>query len=57
MADPGFPRGVGVNSKGGCENYYLANVSQKLHEIERIWIWGGVGASGPDTPFRSANDK
>ena len=34
VADPGFSRGGGANSKIG---YYLANFSQKLHEIERIW--------------------
>ena len=40
MADPGFSRGGGANSKG----YYLAITSRKLHGIERIW-----------TPPRSAN--
>ena len=38
VADPGFPQGRGANSK---RSYYLAIFSQKLHEIERIWTWGG----------------
>ena len=45
MADPGFPRGGGANSPGGggVETYDFAKFSQKLHEIERIWIPGGGG--------------
>ena len=37
MADPGFPRGGGANSPGGAPTYDFAKISQKLHEIERIW--------------------
>ena len=36
VADPGFPRGLGANPKGGVQTYYLANFSQKLHENEEI---------------------
>ena len=41
MADPGFPRGGGANSPG-APTYEFAKISQKLHEIERIWALGGV---------------
>ena len=37
VADPGFPRGGGANSRGGAPTYDFAKFSQKLHEIERIW--------------------
>ena len=40
MADPGFPRGEGANSSVGVPAYDFAKISQKLHEIERIWTWG-----------------
>ena len=44
MADPGFPRGEGANSPGGGggATYDFAKISQKLHEIERIWTPGGT---------------
>ena len=35
VADPAFPRGGGANSPGGPNDF--AKISQKLHEIERIW--------------------
>ena len=41
MVDPGFPRGGGANSPGGAPTYDFAKISQKLHEIERIWTPGG----------------
>ena len=41
MADPGFPRGGDANSPGGGPTYDFAKISQKLHEIERIWALGG----------------
>ena len=42
VADPGFPRGGGANSRGGgAPTYDFAKYSQKLHEIERIWTPGG----------------
>ena len=44
VADPGFPRGGGANSPGGAPTYDFAKISQKLHEIERIWAPGGGGA-------------
>ena len=44
VADPGFPRGGGANSPGGAPTYDFAEISQKLHEIERIWTPGGGGA-------------
>ena len=37
MADPGFPRGGGANSRGGAPTYDFTKFSQKLHLIERIW--------------------
>ena len=42
VADPGFPRGGGANSPGGVPTYDFAKISQKVHEIERIWTPGGV---------------
>ena len=36
VADPGFPR-----EGGGAPTYDFAKISQKLHEIERIWTPGG----------------
>ena len=48
VEDPGFPRGGGANSPGGggkgAPTYDFAKISQKLHEIERIWVPGGGGA-------------
>ena len=42
VADLGFPRGGGANSPGGgAPTYDFAKISQKLHEIERIWTPGG----------------
>ena len=39
VADPEFTRGVRNNSKRGCEQLLFWPIySQKLHEIERIWI-------------------
>ena len=43
VADPGFPRGEGVNPPGWTPTYDFAKFSQKLHEIERIWTLGGGG--------------
>ena len=43
VADPGFPRGGGANTKGGgVPTYYLANFSGKLHENEEILGQGGA---------------
>ena len=44
VADLGFPRGGGANSPGGAPTYDFTKISQKLHEIERIWTPGGGGA-------------
>ena len=55
MADPGFPRGGGTNSRGGRQHTILANFPKKLHEIERIWTQGGTHPSRPlslDPPLR-----
>ena len=41
VADPGFPR-------GGAPTYNFAKISQKLHEIERIWA--PRGARGTRAP-------
>ena len=45
VADLGFPRGRGANSPGGggAPTYNFAKISQKLHEIERIWTPRGGG--------------
>ena len=40
VADPGFPGGGGANPPGEALTYDFAKFSQKLHEIERIWIPG-----------------
>ena len=46
VADPGFPRGGGANSPGGgAPTYDFVKISQKLHEIERIWTPGGGGGA------------
>ena len=42
VADPGFPRGGGANSPEGAPTYNFAKISQKLHEIERIWTPRGA---------------
>ena len=55
VADPGFPRGGGANSPGGAPTYDFAKFPQKLHEIERIWIGGGV--VNPSCPLRSATEN
>ena len=36
VADPVFPRGGGANPPG-ASTYDFVKISQKLHEIERIW--------------------
>ena len=44
VADPGFTRGGGANSKGAsCKAIIWPISPPKLHEIERIWTWGGGG--------------
>ena len=48
VADPGFPWGGGANSPGGASTYKFAKFSQKLHEIERIWI--PRGSTHPSCP-------
>ena len=41
VADPGFPRVGGANPPGGgASTYDFVQFSQKLHEIERIWMGG-----------------
>ena len=43
VADPGFPPRWGRQlSGGGAPKYDFAKISQKLHEIERIWTPGGA---------------
>ena len=51
VEDPGFPRGEGGNSKGGCEKLLFSQFfPQKLQEIERIWTWGRASLAPPPTP-------
>ena len=40
VADPGFLPGGGANSPGGAPTYNFSIISQKMHEIERIWTGG-----------------
>ena len=54
VADPGFPRGGGANSPGGAPTYDFVKISQKLHEIERIWTPGGGGRASKILLCRSA---
>ena len=58
VADQGFPRGVGANSPGwgvgGGATCDFAKISQKLHEIERIWT--PREAPVPRARLRSATD-
>ena len=49
-----FPEeGAPTPRGGGAPTYDFAKISQKLHEIERIWTPGG-GARVPCAPLRSA---
>ena len=61
VADPGFPRGGGANSRGrgGEPTYDFAKFSKKLHEIERIWtpVGGGGGRASKILLCRSATAK
>ena len=41
VADLGFPPGGAPTAGGGVPTYDFAKISQKLHEIERIWTPGG----------------
>ena len=50
VADPGFSPG-GAPTPGGGANIRFRQISQKLHEIKRIWTPGGRAL----TPPRSAN--
>ena len=52
VADPGFSRGWGANSK---RSYYLAIFPHKLHEIERIWTPSEGTCPWFPSPLRSAN--
>ena len=47
VADPGFPRGGGAKSPGGCQHTILPYFPK--NEIERIWVGGR-----PSRPLRSA---
>ena len=62
-ADPGFSRGGGGGRQlpgggGGAPTYDFAKFSQKLHEIERIWMPGGGGGGRAPCapPPKSATD-
>ena len=54
MADPGFSRGGGANPPG-APPYDFAKFSQKLYEIERIWIPGGC-VPRLDPPLSNSKD-
>ena len=54
VADPGFPQGGDANSPRGAPTYDFAKISQKMHEIERIWT--PRGARVPRAPLRSATE-
>ena len=47
-----FPRGRQLPGGGGAPTYNFAKFSQKLHEIERIWVPRGGGR--PLRPPKSA---
>ena len=41
--DPGFPVGGGADPLGeGAPTYYFVKISEKLHEIEKIWDCRGA---------------
>ena len=48
-----FPEEGAPTPQGGAPTYGFAKISQKPHEIERIWTPGG-GARVPCAPLRSA---
>ena len=58
VANPGFPRGGAANSPGGggAPTYDFAKISQKLHEMERIWTPGASLAPPLDPPFQSEDE-
>ena len=43
VADPGFPQ--------GRQHTILQNFHEKLHEMKRIWVLGGGGASVNEKEF------
>ena len=47
VEDLGFPQVGGANSSVGAPTYDFAKISQKLHEIERIWTPGGCASLAP----------
>ena len=53
--DPGFPVGGGADSGGGgAPTYDFVNISQKLHEIEKILGRGEGEWRAPGRPLGSA---
>ena len=53
-ADPGFPIGGDANPRGGGRQHMIIRFCQfppKLHEIERIWIGGGLPGAPLDSPM------
>ena len=50
VADPGFPRGGGINPVG-APTYDFAQFSQKLHEIKRSRTPGGAPHPPLDSPL------
>ena len=53
VADPGFPE-EGAPTPRGVPTYDFAKISQKLHEIERIWTGGASPAPPLDPPLATA---
>ena len=44
VADPGFPRGGGANSPGGCQHTILPNFPKNCMKLKEFGLPGG-GAS------------
>ena len=50
MADPGFPRGGGANSPGGCQHTILPKFPKNCIKSKEF----GPGGASPAPPLRSA---
>ena len=52
VADPGFPRGGGANSSGGCQHTILPNLPENCMKLKEF---GPRGACVPHAPLTSAS--